>query len=148
MKIGELARLAACPVETVRYYEREGLLPAPLRNEQNNYRDYGPLHLERLVFIRRCRSLDMTHEEIRALLTARQQPDASCQSINALIDDHLQHVQTRISELQALAQQLIELRHQCQSVQTMRDCGILKELEQPAELTPLAGHTSHLGGCH
>lgn len=131
MKIGELARLAACPVETVRYYEREGLLPAPLRNEQNNYRDYGQVHLDRLVFIRRCRSLDMTHQEIRTLLTARQQPDASCQSINALLDEHLRHVQSRIAELQALAQQLTELRHHCQSVQTMRDCGILKELAQP-----------------
>ncbi len=131
MKIGELARLAACPVETARYYEREGLLSAPLRNEQNNYRDYGQVHLDRLVFIRRCRSLDMTHQEIRTLLTARQQPDASCQSINALLDEHLLHVQMRISELQALAQQLTELRHHCQSVQTMRDCGILKELAQP-----------------
>ena len=59
MKIGELAKLADCQVETVRYYEREGLLPAPARSE-GNYRLYSSEHLERLTFIRNCRTLDMT----------------------------------------------------------------------------------------
>ena len=58
MKIGELAKLADCQVETVRYYEREGLLPAPARSE-GNYRLYSSEHLERLTFIRNCRTLDM-----------------------------------------------------------------------------------------
>ena len=65
MKIGELATLTGCPVETIRYYEREGLLPAPSRSA-GNYRQYDTAHVERLSFIRHCRSLDMTQEEIRA----------------------------------------------------------------------------------
>jgi DNA-binding transcriptional MerR regulator len=64
-----------------------------VRDEANNYRRYEHSHLERLTFIRRCRALDMTHGEIRALLQARTEPDASCESINELIDAHLQHVQ-------------------------------------------------------
>ncbi|GAD65023.1 MerR family transcriptional regulator, partial [Aquipseudomonas alcaligenes] len=57
MKIGELGKQADCQVETIRYYEREGLLPVPGRSE-GNYRVYGKEHLERLVFIRNCRTLD------------------------------------------------------------------------------------------
>ena len=150
MKLGELAKLAACPVETVRYYEREGLLPPALRQQSNNYRRYSQAHLERLIFIRRCRSLDMTHDEIRALLDARQQPEASCASINALIDAHLHHVQARMAELQALEAQLIALRAQCQTALTTRECGILHQLDQPGDLigSASAPHDHHLGGVH
>ena len=71
MKIGELAKLTDCQVETIRYYERERLLPEPARSE-GNYRLYTQAHVERLTFIRNCRSLDMTLEEIRSLLNLRQ----------------------------------------------------------------------------
>ncbi|MGL6014243.1 MAG: MerR family transcriptional regulator, partial [Shewanella oncorhynchi] len=67
MKIGELAQAAQCTVETIRYYEKEALLPEPARTN-SNYRDYNQRHLDRLSFIRNCRALDMTHQEIRALL--------------------------------------------------------------------------------
>ncbi len=76
MKIGELAKKAGCQVETVRYYEREGLLPAPARTE-GNYRLYGTQHLDRLVFIRNCRTLDMTLDEIQRLLALRDLPHES-----------------------------------------------------------------------
>ena len=65
MKIGELAKLTDCPVETIRYYEKENLLPPPARTD-GNYRVYTQAHTERLTFIRNCRSLDMTLEEIAA----------------------------------------------------------------------------------
>ena len=67
MKIGELSSLAGCSVPTVRFYEAEGLLQAPMR-AANNYRHYGQEHVDRLAFIVRCRSLDMPHDDIRALL--------------------------------------------------------------------------------
>jgi len=152
MKIGELARQAGCPVETVRYYEHEGLLQAAFRDQTNNYRHYNSAHLERLMFIRRCRALDMTHEEIRALLKARSQPDADCGTVNALINEHLHHVQARIRELNMLEKQLYELRSHCNANRPTRDCGILRELEQAEEsdavvpvITPghLAGSHSH-----
>ncbi|AXK38671.1 Cd(II)/Pb(II)-responsive transcriptional regulator [Crenobacter cavernae] len=150
MKIGELAKQAGCLVETVRYYEREGLLPAAVRDEANNYRQYDHGHLERLTFIRRCRALDMTHGEIRALLQARVEPDASCESINELIDAHLEHVQARMAELKALAAQLTELRGQCHAARATRDCGILRELDQPGDAawrSPSA-LPSHVAGSH
>ena len=67
MKIGELATLTNTQIETIRYYEREGLLAEPRRSE-GNYRIYGSAHAERLSFIRHCRGLDMTLDEIRVLL--------------------------------------------------------------------------------
>ena len=67
IKIGELARRTECQVETIRYYEKEGLLPEPTRS-RGNYRLYGEAQVERLQFIRHCRSLDMTLGEVRALL--------------------------------------------------------------------------------
>ena len=67
INIGALAKRTQCQAETIRYYEREGLLPPPARS-QGNYRQYDTTHVERLSFIRHCRSLDMTLDEIRALL--------------------------------------------------------------------------------
>ncbi len=151
MKIGELAKRAGCPVETVRYYEREGLLPPAERDKTNNYRHYQQAHLDRLTFIRRCRALDMTHGEIRALLEARVEPDASCETVNELVDAHLAHVRARVAELKALEAQLMELRSQCQAARAMRDCGILQELEQPGETAPwysTQAQSSHIAGTH
>ena len=82
MKIGELAKLTDCQVETIRYYEREGLLPEPARSE-GNYRLYTQTHVERLTFIRNCRSLDMTLEQIRRLLNLRDSPQEQCESCSA-----------------------------------------------------------------
>lgn len=144
MKIGELARVTDCPVETIRYYEREGLLPAAARGE-NNYRRYSEAHVERLTFIRNCRSLDMTHDEIRRLLELRERPSA-CDDINALLDEHLAHVAVRIASLQAMRQQLLELRQRCLSEQDST-CGILQRLNQAGAVdAPVA--ESHVGDSH
>ena len=75
MKIGELARIAMTQVETIRYYERAGLLPETARSE-GNYRIYAEAHVERLSFIRNCRNLDMTLDEIRVLLRFRDAPSS------------------------------------------------------------------------
>ena len=101
MKIGELARATRTTAETIRYYERSGLLDAPPRSE-GNYRIYTPAHVERLSFIRHCRNLDMTLDEIRALLRFQQEPLQNCAQINDLLDEHIAHVAARIRELQAL----------------------------------------------
>lgn len=152
MKIGELAKLTGCPVETIRYYEREGLLPEPSRSE-GNYRQYDAIHVERLSFIRHCRSLDMTQEEIRVLLGLRDRPESDCGTANRLIEEHLHHVEVRIAELQSLSQQLRDLRARCRGEGSSEDCGILRELEQPAEPSVIpeacaeAGHL-HVPGVH
>lgn len=148
MKIGELAKLAGCPVETIRYYEREGLLPAPARSD-GNYRLYSPEHQERLVFIRNCRTLDMTLEEIQRLLALRDRPQESCAGINSLVEEHIEHVEARINSLQALRQQLSELRDRCNRVQEAEDCGILRQLNASGgvQALPDDGHT-HVGKSH
>lgn len=130
MKIGELAKRSGFTVETIRYYEREGLLPEAVRNLQNNYRQYQQKHLERLLFIRRCRALEMSHEEIRQLLTAKSEADVSCASVCQLIDKQLETVQQRIDELQALASELKGIRKQCDATTVAKNCGILQALER------------------
>lgn len=153
MKIGELALATHTPVETIRFYEREGLLLPPQRTAAN-YRIYGDSHVQRLVFIRRCRSLDMALDEIRALLRFRDDPTAHCDEVNAVLDEHIGHVQSRTRELLALERQLQDLRASCHA-QPGDACGILHALTQydsPLDSTSAApsgsGHARHLGGVH
>ncbi len=142
MKIGELARQADCSVDTVRFYEKEGLLPAPLRTD-GNYRDYSDHHLEKLLFIRHCRALDMSHEEIRLLLRWREHPTEPCGEVNALIDQHIAHVTERIRSLQALEMQLRGLRGLCNAEHEIESCGILHELTGLSS-APAPGSSHHL----
>ena len=149
MKIGELAAATDTGVETIRFYEREGLLPAPARSA-SNYRHYEAGHVQRLQFIRRCRSLDMTHDEIRTLLGYRDQPERDCDAVNVLIDEHIAHVRRRIAELASLEQQLQTLRQHCHDKRTIRQCGILKDLEEPSSCCTgeVNAAGQHLGGVH
>jgi len=140
MRIGDLARRADCPVATVRYYEKEGLLAAPRRSGAN-YRDYGPAHLERLAFIRRCRSLDMSLPEIRSLLEAIERPGADCAPVDALLDEHIGHVAARINELAALKKELDSIRAHCAGRRPASSCGIVETLSRPsARRAPRASH--------
>jgi len=143
MKIGELAQVAQTTVETVRYYEKEGLLPETVRTA-GNFRVYGPAHLERLRFIRKCRALDMSHEEIHTLLDLSDQPAEGCGAINAVFDQHIAHVDERIGELLHLKEQLAMLRQRCQIEQAVDDCGILHGLAAMEKLQKPERHT-HLG---
>jgi Cd(II)/Pb(II)-responsive transcriptional regulator len=141
MKIGELARAANCPTETIRFYEKAGLLPAPDRNE-SNYRSYRKHHLERLRFIRNCRTLDMTHDEIRTLLAFMDEPRGDCEPVNHLLEEHIVHVDVRLQELQRLKKQLTALRRQCATAQSISECGIIHGLNAMAteEKHPSASH--------
>src|SRR5919109_5556516 len=105
MRIGELARQAGVDVQTVRYYEREGLLDAPGRTG-SGYRAYGPEHLERLNFVRHCRSLDMPLAEIKRLIELSRDRRVSCDEVNALVRAHLERVQAKRLALQKLEDQL------------------------------------------
>ena len=127
LKIGELARMAECRIETVRYYEQQGLLPAPVRSD-GNYRLYGNEHVERLRFIRHCRSLDMTLDSVRLLLRFRDAPEENCGPVDALLDEHIGHVADRIAQLKLLEAQLRDLRGQCRSAKASKDCRILQTL--------------------
>lgn len=127
MKIGELANATGTPVETIRFYEREGLIARPARTG-SNYRNFDEQHVQRLAFIRRCRSLDMALDEIRVLLRFLDQPSANCGEVNTMLDRHIGHVSQRMDELRALERQLRNLRASCDSVQSGQGCGILEQL--------------------
>ena len=129
MQIGELAKATGCPIETIRYWEREGLLAAPTRSE-GNYRLYGATDVDQLRFVRNCRSLDMTLDEIRSLLAFRGAPDEKCEDVNLLLDEHIGHVAVRIAELRALKAQLIDIRRRCREVKAVASCGIMRTLER------------------
>lgn len=139
MKIGELAQAAQCTVETVRYYEKEGLLP-PAARTPANFRQYGAEHVERLRFIRNCRALDMSQEEIRRLLALADQPALGCGAVNEVFDQHIAHVDERIRELEQLKQALGGLRQRCQSEQAVDNCGILHAI---AEMESEPRHERH-----
>lgn len=127
IKIGELAKRTDSTVETIRYYEKEGLLPEPSRSE-GNYRLYREEHIERLQFIRHCRTLDMTLDEVRLLLRYRDTPEEDCGDVNALLDDHIHAVEVRMEELTQLKSHLIALREQCVRAAPAASCGILRAL--------------------
>ena len=147
MRIGELARSAGIPVETVRYYEREGLLPLATRSEGNNYREYAQEHAERLSFIRHCRSLDMTLDEVRVLLRVMDTPGQACGEVDELLDAHIQHVSQRIAELKVLQKDLKQLRARCCQSQQADACGILGSLVRSARTHPAAAATNgHVHG--
>jgi Cd(II)/Pb(II)-responsive transcriptional regulator len=146
MKIGELAAASGTGIETIRYYEREGLLPAPARTE-SNYRSYRAEHLARLQFIRYCRGLDMSLEEVRVLLGFKDSPHESCGDVNTVLDEHIGHVSRRIQELRALEAELKALRAQCGEAREARQCGILEGLSK-ASHAPQKEHGRHLKGVH
>lgn len=127
MRIGELSTAADVDVETIRYYEKVGLMPAPERGA-NGYRSYSSSHLAQLTFIRHCRALDIGLADIRRLLEFSNHPDASCGDINLLIDEQLERVRTRLESLQSLERQLQELRGCCSGNRARHGCGILNEL--------------------
>jgi len=137
MKIGELAKVTGTQIETIRYYEREGFLPPPSRSA-GNFRLYGDAHVERLLFIRRCRSLDMTLDEIRVLLRLKNVPTQDCSEVNRVLEAHIEQVAVRIQELSALEQQLRSLREMCSEGRSAEQCGILCELSQPVSAAELA----------
>jgi Cd(II)/Pb(II)-responsive transcriptional regulator len=148
MKIGDLATASSTAIDTIRYYEREGLLPAPART-QGGFRVYEPIHLERLQFIRFCRGLDMSLDEVRVLLRVKDEPGSDCGDVNALLDAHIGHVSRRIKELRTLEQQLRELRQRCGEAQRADQCGILSGLAAAAQETPSPPATgSHLRSVH
>ena len=137
-RIGELSRRFDLPVETIRYYERENLLPKPDRSE-GNYRLYTQADHERLEFILNCRTLDMTLQEIRRLLELRDAPERGCSDVNALLDEHIQHVADRLKALKALQSQLKRLRACCEAPRLARDCGILNGLASAPTRAARAG---------
>ena len=127
MKIGELAERTGTTAETIRYYEQKGLLPEPGRTAAN-YREYAPIHEQRLRMIRNCRTLGMSHAEILDLLSAQDSDSDDCSAVNRIVGEHLEHVREKIRVLQQLESALHILAGRCSGTTSTDACGILKGL--------------------
>jgi Cu(I)-responsive transcriptional regulator len=126
LAIGELGRLTDTKVETIRYYERIGLLAAPARTA-GNYRAYGPEHLSRLSFVRRSRDLGFSLDQVRALLDLSDDRERSCEAVDAIAKAHLTEVDRRIPDLRALRRELASMVEQCRRG-TVAECRIIYAL--------------------
>ena len=139
MRIGELAERAGVEVQTIRYYEREGLIEPPARTA-SGYRSYGAAHVERLNFVRHCRSLDMPLADIRRVIDLSRDARVSCEQVDQLVQSHLERVRAKRQALEALERQLATLSSQCASGHRIADCGILEELMHAAHGEACACH--------
>ncbi|WP_310387285.1 MerR family transcriptional regulator [Roseateles sp.] len=148
MRIGALSRATGVDIETIRFYEKSGLLPGPARSE-NGYRDYAQAHLERLAFIRHGRALDMSLADIGLLLASLNSRDAAqLASVDGLVDAQLARVRARLVSMHALEQQLMALKSRCDGQHrqhgtqrgTQQGCGILEELVAAAHGEACACH--------
>ena len=129
MKISEAAATSGCHLETIRYYERVGLMPRPTRTG-SGYRAYAPHDVERLRFISRGRELGFSLEEIRSLLRLNDDPKLSCSNVDALARVHLADIHQRIEELQRMAAELERVIVQCAGGER-GTCTILGALRRP-----------------
>ena len=135
MKIGELAKATATKVETVRYYEQIGLLPAPARTAAN-YRSYGDDHLARLSFVRRARYLGFTLDAVRELLALADDRERSCEAVDGIASAHRADIDRKIADLSALRAELDRMIGGCRQ-NIIADCKIIDTL---------APHPSRLEG--
>lgn len=126
MRIGELASETGVNIETIRYYERVGILPPPAR-AVNNYRMYSNAHRRRLRFVRRARDLGFTLEEVRTLLSMIDGGEYTCAEAKALGEKHLRDVQAKIADLRRMERALINVISQC-SGELTPDCSMLNTL--------------------
>lgn len=126
VKISELASASQVPSKTIRFYEEQGLLPAPLRTA-NGYRHYRPEDVDTLVFIRRCRALNIALSDIRSLVDAQQHPSGSCAVVDDIIAKQLERIRQTQRELASLEAQLSSLV--CCDNHKIQDCSILARLK-------------------
>lgn len=133
MKIGEAAAASGCHLETIRYYERIGLLPHPQRRT-NGYREYSPTEVEQLRFITRGRDLGFSLEEIRTLLKLAERKDMPCAEVDRLARQQLAQVEERIRELQGIARELERTIESCVG-ESCGDCAILSALQRGGTAT-------------
>lgn len=139
MKISDLSRATGVEVETIRYYEKAGLLPSPARLA-NGYRSYGDEHLERLSFVRHCRALDISLADVKRLLDYVGGAPDERGDIDALIQAQLQRVRARLKSLRALERQLTALHESCDADHARHECRILQELVAAAHGEACACH--------
>lgn len=129
MKIGELAQRAGVRIDTVRYYERQGLLPPPTR-QPSGYRAYEPADLVRLRFVRRAKGLGFSLDEIRELLTLSDQRNEDMGQLKAFVTGKLADIEARLAELSRIRDALRSLKAACPGHGAIDRCPILAALDE------------------
>lgn len=145
-RIGEAAQQSGVSAANIRYYEKEGLLSPSVRGD-NSYRLYSGTDVHQLRFIRLCRAMDMSLDEVRSLLALDLRRKEDCDAARDTLDEHLQHVRGRLAELQALEADLLALRSRCDGSDD--HCHIIEALHaradaQPAQLAPAGSAKRHV----
>jgi len=126
MRIGELAAACSCSAETIRYYEKIGLLPSAIRQD-NGYRCYESSHQKWLTFILRSKALGFSQHEVRRLTDLATTPSSACHDVHELILEHIRGVRVRLQELEQLEKSLLRLQAKCVD-ETLHDCPVIDEL--------------------
>jgi len=129
MRIGQLARATGTKAETIRYYEREGILPVADRTD-SNYRDYSDDHLATLTFVRRARELGFSMAQVRELLALSDRNDKPCQDVDQLVQRQLMEVERKIADLAALRDELGQMLRSCEA-DKIGECRIVEILARP-----------------
>ena len=143
--IGHLANRAACAVQTVRHYERIGLMPTPERTP-GRQRIYRTEHLQRLAFIRHARELGFPLDAVRELLSLTDEPERSCETVDRVARDHLARVRERISALQGIEAELERMVSQCAGGH-VANCRIVEVLSDHSHAHCLSdGHADETAG--
>jgi MerR family mercuric resistance operon transcriptional regulator len=127
LTVGQLAKKANVNLETIRYYERRGLIPEPPRS-QSGYRQYSADDLQRTKFIKRAQALGFTLKEISELLSLRVEPGTSCREVKARVQAKIVDVEKRIADLERMQAALLRLSNRCAGRGPVSKCPILEEL--------------------
>ena len=131
MQIGQLSKKTGCNIETIRYYEKRGLLPSPPRTA-GGYRLYDPDHLKRLTFVMRSRDLGFSMAEIEKLLSLVDEHQLTCHDMHQQTLAHVGDIQSKIADLKRLERVLTEIASKC-SDGTVPECPIIDALYEPLD---------------
>jgi MerR family transcriptional regulator, copper efflux regulator len=129
LTIGQAAKTVGLGVETIRFYERKGLIAQPKKPFGSGARDYGGDTVDHLRFISQAKELGFSLAEIAELLELRTEPDTNCSQVRAHAIAKRQNIQTKIKRLQQIGSALDDVISQCPGSGDLADCGILEALE-------------------
>lgn len=130
LTIGKAAKAAEINIETIRYYERQGLIQQPASGKEGGYRKYGDETVKRLIFIKIAKNLGFSLKEIKDLLILKSQPKAKGSAVKAKVDLKIEQIDQRIADLQAIKATLQNLNSKCSGDMSVSECPILKGLSQ------------------
>ena len=127
MKIGELAKKAGLNAQTIRYYEREGILPETRRRYDSGYREYEEDALDRLLFIKQAKNAGLTLSDISQLFELEVLPEEACIDVRKLLSDRINDLNAKIAELKAFSKSLKQLKKACDESENGQ-CAVLENL--------------------